>query len=120
MDEKADMTGNLLNCVLLADRHHALSEGVRGLLTTAFRSVVMVADEASLFDSAARLQPAVVVVDLSLPHNENFRWVGRLRACHPAMKLILLSVYDESSVCRSAFAAGVDGLSSNARLPRNC
>jgi hypothetical protein len=34
-----------ISCVLLADRHHGLPEGLRGLLATAFRSVVMVADE---------------------------------------------------------------------------
>ena len=33
------------SCVLLADRHHGLSEGVRGLLETAFDYVYMVGDE---------------------------------------------------------------------------
>ena len=36
------------SCVLLADRHHSLTEGVRGLLETVFSTVFMVADEASL------------------------------------------------------------------------
>jgi len=54
-----------LRCVLLADRHHGLSEGVRGLLETAFGTVVMVADEASLLEGANRLWPdAAVVTDL--------------------------------------------------------
>ena len=53
-------------CVLLADRHHDLTEGVRGLLETAFETVVMVADEASLLEGASRLRPDVAVVDLSL------------------------------------------------------
>jgi hypothetical protein len=34
-------------CVLLADPHHAVREGVRGLLATTFKAVVMVADEVS-------------------------------------------------------------------------
>jgi DNA-binding NarL/FixJ family response regulator len=51
------MSEKLLSCVLLADRHHGLTEGVRGLLETAFGTVVMVADEASLLDGAARLRP---------------------------------------------------------------
>ena len=46
-----------LSCVLLADRHHGLTEGVRGLLETAFGTVVMVADEASLLDGAAGSSP---------------------------------------------------------------
>jgi len=43
------MADQAVNCVLLADRHHGLSEGVRGLFETAFDAVVMVADETSLF-----------------------------------------------------------------------
>jgi hypothetical protein len=42
------MSEKPLSCVLLADRHHGLTEGVRGLLETAFGTVLMVADEASL------------------------------------------------------------------------
>ena len=53
------MAGKHLSCVLLADRHHGLTEGVRGLLETAFGSVIMVADAASLIDGADRIQPDV-------------------------------------------------------------
>ena len=37
------MSNEVNRCVLLADRHHGLSEGVRGLLETVFEVVVMVA-----------------------------------------------------------------------------
>ena len=60
--------GMPLSCVLLADRHHALTEGVRGLLETSFESVVMVADEVSLLEGAIRLRPDVAVVDLSVSY----------------------------------------------------
>ena len=60
------MTKRLSDCVLLADRHHGLSEGIRGLLETTFSSVFMVADETSLIEGAGLLRPAVVVIDLLL------------------------------------------------------
>jgi DNA-binding NarL/FixJ family response regulator len=60
------MSPDVVRCVLLADRHHGLRQGVYGLLKTAFEAVVMVADEASLLESARQLQPVVTVVDLSL------------------------------------------------------
>jgi len=56
-----------LSCVLLADRHHGLTEGVRGLLETAFGTVVMVVDEASLLEGASRLRPDVALVTDLLP-----------------------------------------------------
>jgi two-component system secretion response regulator SsrB len=105
---KGMMAEQIINCVLLADRHHGLTEGVRGMLESAFDAVVMVADEASLFESAARLQPTVAVVDLSLARGESLQWVPRLRVRCPGLKLIVLSVHDQPSVCRSALEAGAD------------
>ena len=103
------MSPEVVSCVLLADRHHGLTEGVCGLLKTAFDAVVMVDDEASLLESARRLQPMVAVVDLSLAPGGSLRWVKQLRLFCPKLKLILLSVHDEPSVSRSAMEAGADG-----------
>jgi DNA-binding NarL/FixJ family response regulator len=97
-------------CVLLADRHSGLAEGVRGLLETAFGSVVMVADEASLLDGAGRLQPDVAIVDLSLGRERGLDWLRALRAQCPDLKVIALSVHDEASVRRAALDAGADAL----------
>ena len=97
-----------LSCVLLADRHHGLTEGVRGLLETAFGTVVMVADEASLLEGAARLRPDVAVVDLSLARDNNLGWLRELRRRCPELKVIALSVHDEDSVRRAAMEAGAD------------
>jgi len=103
------MSEKRLSCVLLADRHHGLTEGVRGLLETAFGTVVMVADEASLLDGAARLRPDLAVVDLSLARTSGLGWLRELRQRCPDLKVIVLSVHDESSVGRAAMVAGADG-----------
>jgi two-component system secretion response regulator SsrB len=102
------MSEEPLSCVLLADRHHALSEGVRGLLETAFGSVVMVADETSLVDAASRLLPDVAVVDLSLARERGLGWLRVIRERCPDLKIIVLSVHDEHSVRRAAMDAGAD------------
>jgi DNA-binding NarL/FixJ family response regulator len=97
-----------LSCVLLADRHHGLTEGVRGLLETAFGTVVMVADEASLLEGASRLRPDVAVVDLSLAQDGGLGWLRAVHQCCPALKVIVLSVHDEETVRRAAIEAGAD------------
>jgi two-component system secretion response regulator SsrB len=94
--------------VLLADRHHGLTEGVRGLLATTFGSVVMVADEASLIEGAARLQPDVAIVDISLARDNYLNWFRALRASCPDLKVIVLSVHDEQSVREAVLSAGAD------------
>src|SRR5215813_8100964 len=76
-------TGKTSGCVLLADRHHGLTEGIRGLPETLFRTVVMVADESSLQETAARLRPEVIVADLSLARDRSLRCLERLRQRHP-------------------------------------
>jgi two-component system secretion response regulator SsrB len=97
-----------LSCVLLADRHHGLTEGVRGLLETAFGTVMMVADEASLLEGAGRLRPDVAIVDLSLAPGHGLGWLGTLRERCPGLKVIVLSVHDEQTVREAAIAAGAD------------
>jgi two-component system secretion response regulator SsrB len=96
-------------CVLLADRHHSLIEGVRGLLETAFGTIFMVADEASLLEGVARLTPSVAIVDLALAGGDWLRVLRTVRERSPASKVIVLSLYDEISVARAAMATGVDG-----------
>jgi DNA-binding NarL/FixJ family response regulator len=96
------------NCVLLADPHHGLSEGVRGLLATTFDAVVMVADEVSLFESAGRLHSDLAVVDLGLSGGNALEFVRRLRGRFPEMKLIIISVHDQSSMSRSVLEAGAN------------
>jgi two-component system secretion response regulator SsrB len=97
-----------LSCVLLADRHRDLAEGVRGLLETSFAAVVMVADEASLLETLSRLRPDVVVADLSLGRGCGLGWLREVRQRCPEVGLIILSVHDEESVRRAAMEAGAD------------
>ena len=103
------MSGPTAKCVVLADRHHDLSEGMRALLQTMFEVVVMVADEPSLIESATRIGPALAVVDLSLEHGGGLGWLSRLHAGCPGIKLIVISVHDEPGVALAAKAAGADG-----------
>lgn len=100
------MSSESIKCVLLADRHHGLSEGIRGLLESEFDAVVMVADETSLIETAARLHPTVVVADLALTKGESFGWLQRLLARCPDLRVIVLSPHDSPSVQRAALDAG--------------
>jgi len=102
------MSGKPLTCVLLADRHHGLTEGVRGLLETAFEAVIMVADEASLIEGATRLRPDMAIVDLSLAGDRGLGWLREVRQRCPDLKVIVLSVHDEETVRRATMEAGAD------------
>jgi DNA-binding NarL/FixJ family response regulator len=96
-------------CVLIADRHNGLFERIRGLLETTFDRVFLVTERASLIEGAARLQPTVIVMDLSYAAGDLSELIRELREHAPAAKLLLLSVHDEPTVVASAVAAGADG-----------
>jgi two-component system secretion response regulator SsrB len=81
---------------------------VRGLLETAFGTVVMVADATSLIEGAARLKPDVAVVDVSLANDIGLGWLRSVRERCPNLKVIVLSVHDEEAVRRAAMEAGAD------------
>ena len=97
------------NRVILADTHHTMLEGIRGLLETMFEAVVMVADDTSLFDTAARLEADLIVADLSLPVVRDVNIAARLKARFPKLKLIVLSVHDEPIAMEQVMAAGAEG-----------
>jgi DNA-binding NarL/FixJ family response regulator len=104
------MSSVTTSCVLIADRHHVLFAGIRGLLETTFDKVFLVTDKPSLIEGAMRLQPTIIVMDLSYAAGNLPDLVRELRHQAPMAKLLLLSVHDEPAVITSAMTAGADGL----------
>jgi two-component system secretion response regulator SsrB len=97
-------------CVIIADRHIGLSERIRGLLETTFEQIFLVTRKSSLIEGSVRLQPAVIVMDLSYAGGNLLEMMHELHVRAPAAKLLLLSTHDEPTVVSAAIAAGADGL----------
>jgi DNA-binding NarL/FixJ family response regulator len=96
-------------CVLLADSHSTMREAVRGLLEGRFATTVMVADESSLLEVVARMDPDLVVVDLSLPVSGGVNVVRTLFSQHPGLRVIVLSIHDEQAAIAQTLGAGAAG-----------
>jgi DNA-binding NarL/FixJ family response regulator len=97
-------------CVLIADRQNGLYGLMRGLLATVFDQVFLVSDKSSLIEGAGRLQPTVILIDLSYAAGDLSGLTHELRDHAPAAKLLLLSAHDEPTVVAAAIAAGADGM----------
>ena len=97
-------------CVLIADPRSGLFERIRGLLESTFDQVFLVTDKSSLFEGAVRLQPTVIIMDLSYAAGNLTGLISELRGQAPAAKHLLLSVHDEPSVVEAAIGAGADGM----------
>ena len=59
--------------VLLADDHPVVAEGLAALLRDEFTLVGTVADGAALLEAARRLQPDVIVTDVTMPGTDRAR-----------------------------------------------
>ena len=97
------------SCVILADKHPNMLEGIRGLLDAEFDSVVMVADRHSLKNTVKRLAPDLVVVELSLPEPDGVNIVRVLKDENPDLKIIALSIYDDADIVRTVLDTGAIG-----------
>jgi len=95
--------------VLLADAHPIMLEAVRGLLAGKFATTVMVADAPSLLEAVPRLEPDLVVVDHSLPVSGGVNVVPTLLGRYPGLRVIVLSVHDESAALSQVLGAGAAG-----------
>ena len=102
--------------VLVGHPHQRLSEGLRGGLQASFDGVFMVADRSSLIDGAQRLQPALLVVDLSLAEGDVAALLAELRNQAPHSPTLLLSDYDDARIDAAALAAGAAGVVHKASL----
>ena len=93
-------------CLILADAHHNMLEGLRKLLHGLFDVVVMVADERSLAAAISALEHDLVIVDLSLPASGQGTILRRLRSLCETLpaKVIALSVHDEAEAVREALS----------------
>lgn len=97
-------------CAILADRHTALADGIRGLLETEFDAVYVVADTQSLSDGAQRLLPELIIIDLGLVSGDLPGQLHRIADLAPASRVIVLSMHDEAGVAQLALAAGAHGV----------
>lgn len=95
--------------VLLADDHSAMLEEVRELLEKHYEVVGAVADGGALVEAAQRLQPDLIISDISMPIMTGFQAAAAIRQSGMACKLIFLTVQSSPAYLKKARALGANG-----------
>ena len=95
--------------VLLADDHRIVSEGLKGLLADDFELVGMVEDGRALVAAARTLKPDVIVADITMPHMNGIDAVVQLKKDNPNIKVVFLTMHQDSAYARRALDAGANG-----------
>jgi DNA-binding NarL/FixJ family response regulator len=95
--------------VILADDHRDFLACTAGMLAPEFDVVETVADGQALIEAADRLDPDVLVTDISMPGISGIEAARVLKAAGSRAKIVVLTVHQDQDFVNAALAAGVDG-----------
>ncbi|NLW95216.1 MAG: response regulator transcription factor [Chlamydiae bacterium] len=97
--------------VLLAEDHALVRKGVRDLIEErAGYSVVGEAiDGVEAIELAKKLRPDILIMDIGLPRMNGLNACRHIRELHPALKVIILSMYADREYVAEAVRQGVSG-----------
>jgi DNA-binding NarL/FixJ family response regulator len=92
--------------VLLADDYPDIVKAVSRLLALDFEIVGSVTDGSALLETAQRLRPDVIVLDVHLPNVHALEACREMTRVNPEMKVIIFTALDDPNVSEAFFQAG--------------
>ena len=95
--------------IILADDHTLMLDALKHLLMPEFEVVGTFSDGRALVESALRLKPDVIVLDIGMPIMNGLNAGQRLKRLRPAIKLIYLTMNHDPDIAAEAFRIGASG-----------
>jgi two-component system, NarL family, nitrate/nitrite response regulator NarL len=97
--------------VLLVDDHHIILDGLTSLLETdpQFNIIASLQSGEEVLEFLKRDQPDILLTDYSLPGMTGLELFKKVKLIFPKIKVVILSMHDESSLVRNILKEGVNG-----------
>jgi DNA-binding NarL/FixJ family response regulator len=95
--------------VLIADDHSMVIDGLRSLLEPEFEVVGAVNDGRAVLPEVRKLQPDVVVIDISMPLLNGLDCTRQLHDTGCTAKILILTMHPDATLAQEALAAGASG-----------
>jgi len=97
--------------ILIIDDHPLVRQGLIGLISTQpdFEVCGEASGIAEALELVATTQPHVAIIDLTLKDGNGIELIKSLKEGHPAIKLLVVSMHDESLFAERALRAGASG-----------
>ena len=95
--------------ILVAEDHELMRDTVVRLLKQDFDVVDAVANGKALLEAAARLNPDVCVLDISMPLLNGIDAAMHLKHSHSSAKVIFLTIHNDSDSVTAGFRSGAEG-----------
>lgn len=97
--------------VVIADDHHLVRQGLRALLENS-REVEVVGKASTGYEAvelAEKLQPDVVVMDLSMPRLDGVQAATRILDLHTPTEVVVVSMHADTAIVQNLVRRGVKG-----------
>lgn len=97
--------------LLLADDHAVVRAGIANAIADlpGVQVVAEVGDGPSVFSALASVHPDCLLIDVTMPNFEPIGDIGTIRARYPALKILVVSAYDDDVYVEGLLGAGVNG-----------
>jgi DNA-binding NarL/FixJ family response regulator len=95
--------------VLLVDDHPIVAQGLKSILAEEFELAGMVGDGQAMIDAAKRLQPDVIVADVTMPVLNGIDALEKLREEGLDTPVVFLTMHGSVGYVRRALRAGAAG-----------
>lgn len=97
--------------VAIADDHRLMLDGIKRALETApdIRVVGEAMSGDEMLTLVPKVRPDVVILDLRMPHGDGLTTLGKLRKDYPDLKVIVLSMFEDSEHIDQALSQGAAG-----------
>src|SRR5450759_4107590 len=107
------------NKILIVDDHPMMREGLRGVINREPDMMVCgeVENAHQAVDAVQKLAPDLALVDVTLPGKSGLELVKDLKAMHPRVVILALSMHDESLYAERMLRAGASGYITKQRPP---
>lgn len=103
--------------VLLADDHSEMLKAASSVLRESCDIVSMVSDGLQAVEEGLRLEPDVVVLDITMPGLDGFQAARELRRRGSRAKIVFLSLHEGDEFVATGFRAGGQAFVSKQRMP---
>jgi DNA-binding NarL/FixJ family response regulator len=102
--------------IVLADDHRELLDSVRQLLGNEYLVLVAVHDGREAVEAVRKLDPDILITDVSMPSMSGFDAASYLRLSGSRTRVVFLTIHEDSDYVAKAFSVGASGYVSKRHL----
>ena len=95
--------------ILLADDHKEMRDRIKRHLELEFDVVAAVENGSTLLEAAARLNPDICLLDISMPVLNGIETAIKLKESGSTAKVLFLTIHEDPDFLKAALRAGASG-----------